>query len=346
MKNLIMTGGGSAGHVVPNIALIPALKEDFNIAYIGSDGIERELMKGRGVPYYTVRCAKFVRGSLLKNIGLPYRFCRSVFAAQRALDDAKADIVFSKGGYVALPVVIAAKRMGIPVLSHESDLSAGLANRIIAKRCKIVLTSFPETAIKLKNGEYSGSPVRAELLRGDRGKALERYGFSGRKPVLLLFGGGSGSMAINRAAEGAMPEILKTFDVLHIRGKHTGPEKQRGYLPLAYENDMASAYAAADFVISRAGSNTVFELIALKKPALLVPLENKRSRGDQVENALYFERRGLCRVLREADLSPESLLAGLRTLAADAALRRNLAAANFCAGNGTIAAKIRETAGI
>ena len=345
MKTLILTGGGSAGHVVPNIALLPALREKFNLVYIGSDGIERELMKGRGVPYYTVHCTKLVRGSVLKNAAMPFRFLKSVSEAKKALAAAGADIVFSKGGYVALPVVIAAKKLHIPVLTHESDLTPGLANKLIARRCRAVLTSFPDTAKLFKNGACTGAPIRAELLRGDRTEALRKYGFSGRKPVLLLFGGGSGSLALNRAAEAALPEILQAFDFLHIRGKHAGAERREGYVPLEYEADMASAYAAADYVVARAGSNTVFELLALKKPALLVPLENKRSRGDQLQNAQYFEKRGLCRVLREADLSPRALLGGLRALEADSPLKQNLAAAPFSAGNGTIVAKICEAAG-
>ena len=344
MKTLVLTGGGSAGHVVPNIALIPALREKFRLAYIGSDGIERELMKGQGVPYSTIRCAKFVRGSVLKNVALPFRFLKSVSEAKRALAAAGADIVFSKGGYVALPVVFAAKRLRIPVLTHESDLTPGLANKLIAGRCLAVLTSFPDTAKLFPNGICTGAPVRAELLRGDRAAALGKYGFSGKRPVLLLFGGGSGSLALNRAAEGALPAILQAFDLLHIRGKHAGAERREGYVPLEYESDMASAYAAADLVVARAGSNTVFELLALKKPALLVPLENRRSRGDQLQNARYFERRGLCRVLREAELSPRTLLDGVRALAADKKLKQSLAAAPFSAGNAAIAEKICEAA--
>ena len=344
MKTLVLTGGGSAGHVVPNIALIPALWEKFNLVYIGSDGIERDLMKGRGVPYHTVHCTKLVRGSVLKNIAMPFRFLKSVSEAKRALAAAGADIVFSKGGYVALPVVLAAKKLKIPVLTHESDLTPGLANKIIARRCRAVLTSFPDTAKLFANGIYTGAPIRSELLRGDRTEALKKYGFSGKKPVLLLFGGGSGSLALNRAAEAALPEILQTFDFLHIHGKHAGAEKREGYVPLEYESDMASAYAAADFVVSRAGSNTVFELLALKKPALLVPLENRRSRGDQLQNAQYFEKRGLCRILRESDLSPHALLNGLRAVASDGKLKQNLAAAPFSAGNGSIAELICDTA--
>ena len=339
MKTLALTGGGSAGHVVPNLALLPALREKFRLAYIGTDGIERELLKNAGVPFYTIRAAKLVRGSLAKNLFLPFRFARSVREAKRALKEAGADALFSKGGYVALPAVIAARQLRLPVLTHESDLTPGLANKIAARLCPAVLTSFPETANALKNGRFTGPPLREELLHGDRAAARRKYGFAGDTPVLLAFGGGSGSAALNAALEGALPRLLSSFRILHIRGKGGGAPRE-GYLPLPYEKDMAAAYACADLVLARAGSNTVFEVLALKKPALFVPLENRRSRGDQVQNALYFEERGLCRVLRERDLSSASLARELFALQGDAALRRRLAENAVRRGNEAIVAAV------
>lgn len=340
MHTLILTGGGSAGHAVPNLALIPLLKDRFRLAYIGTAGIERGLLKNTGVPFCTIRAAKLVRGSLTKNLTLPFRFLRGIREAKRALREARAEAVFSKGGYVALPVVFAARSLGIPVISHESDLTPGLANRLAAKKCRAVLTSFPETAAKFRNGKYVGPPVRRELFGGDRAAALSKYGFSGAKPVLLAFGGGSGSAALNRALEGALPALLPHCDVLHIRGKNAEGRGRSGYVPLAYEPDMASAYACADYVLARAGSNTVFEVLALHKPALFIPLENRRSRGDQIQNAAYFERQGLCRVLHERDLTPSHLCDALRALAADAALRRRLEELDLAGGNRTIVAAI------
>ena len=344
MRTLALTGGGSAGHVVPNLALIPQLKEKFRLVYIGTEGIERELLKGTGVPFYTIRAAKFVRGSLYKNALLPLHYLRGLREARAALTDAGADAVFSKGGYVALPVVSAAKKLHLPVLSHESDLTAGLANRLIARKCSAVLTSFPETAKELKNGIFAGSPVREELLSGERAAAQAKYGLGAEKPVLLAFGGGSGSAAINAALRQALPALLPSFDVLHICGKGGG-ERRAGYLPLPFERDMASAYACADLILARAGSNTVFEVLALKKPALFVPLENRRSRGDQVQNALYFKNRGLCRVLREPELSPSSLTEAIFALQGDLPLRSALAASSFPAGNGAIVREIMRVCG-
>ena len=340
MHTLILTGGGSAGHAVPNLALIPLLKDRFRLAYIGTAGIERGLLKNTGVPFCTIRAAKLVRGSLTKNLTLPFRFLRGIREAKRALRETRAEAVFSKGGYVALPVVFAARSLGIPVISHESDLTPGLANRLAAKKCRAVLTSFPETAAKFRNGKYVGPPVRRELFGGDRAAALSKYGFSGAKPVLLAFGGGSGSAALNAALEGALPDLLPHFDVLHIRGKNGGCPARGGYLPLSFEKDMASAYACADYVLARAGSNTVFETLALKKPALFVPLENRRSRGDQVQNALYFRERGLCRVLRERELTPASLARGVFALRADEELRRRLEKQPVRCGNEAIVSAV------
>ena len=240
---------------------------------------------------------------------------------------------------------LAAAALGIPAVTHESDRTPGLANKLIARRCAAALTSFPETAKLLRGGVFTGPPIRGELFAGNRAQALYKYGFSGEKPVLLAFGGGSGSAALNRALEGALPALLPRCDVLHIRGRASESEGRRaGYVPLAYEPDMASAYACADYVLARAGSNTVFEVLALRKCALFVPLENRRSRGDQAQNAAYFERQGLCRVLHERDLTPARLSGALRALAADAALKRRLAEADFTDGNRAIVAAILRAA--
>lgn len=340
MKKILMTGGGSAGHVIPNLALLPKLKEHYKVSYAGTRAIEYSLLQDKGIDFYTFSAPKLIRGSIRQNLTLPFRFLKSVRQAKQILKEARPDLVFSKGGYVSLPVVLAAKKLNIPVLSHESDYSAGLANKIIAKRCQLVLTSFPETAENLPNGKYSGSPVREELFSADPAKARQKYGFSGNKPVLLVFGGGSGSAAINHALEQCLPAVLNTFDILHIRGKNGNSSQFSGYVSKDFEQDMASAYACADYVLSRSGSNTVFEILALKKCALLVPLDNGRSRGDQVENARYFEERGLCHVLHEKDLSAQTLQKALTDLANDHDLPVRLARAPFKSGNGIILAEI------
>ena len=343
MKKIVLTGGGSAGHAVPNLALLPLLRQKYEVAYLGTDGVEKRIFAQTGIAFYTIPAVKLVRGSVTKNLLLPVRLVRSVRRARSVLKEISPDLLFSKGGYVALPAVLAAKKLGIPVLTHESDLTPGLANKLIAGRCRAVLTSFPETAQKLKNGKFVGSPVRQELFCADKTAALKKYGFSGEKPVLLCFGGGSGSAAINAALDKALPDLLKHWDILHIRGKGHFSKKE-GYVPLEYEQDMASAYACADCVLSRAGSNTLFELLALKKPALLIPLDNRRSRGDQAQNADYFLKRGLCRVLPEKQLSPARLTKELLALSLDKDLCARLARAPFTPANERIVREIDDLA--
>ena len=340
MKTLILTGGGSAGHVTPCLALLPQLREEFTLAYIGTDGIERGMLAGAGIPYYTIACPKLVRGALLKNVDLPFRFAAAVRQAKRALRSAHADGVFCAGGYVSLPVAAAAHGLGLPVLSHESDSTPGLANRLIARHAAYMTASFSAAAASLKHGVHTGAPLRKELFGADRGAARKKYGFGGNKPVLLVFGGGSGSAALNAAVRGALGALICAYDVLHICGKTAAYAPQRGYVPLPFEKDMASAYAAADLVLARAGANTLFEACALKKPALVVPLANKRSRGDQAKNAALFAEKHLVHVLPERELCTEALPARLAALAADTRLRAALAAAPPLCGNEAILAVI------
>lgn len=342
MKTLVLTGGGSAGHVMPCLALLPALREKYSLAYIGTDGIERGLLQGAGVPYYTIGCPKLVRGSLLRNVTLPCRFVSAVRQAKRALRDAHADAVFCAGGYVSLPVACAAHRLGIPAVSHESDSTPGLANRLIARHAARMTASFACAAEKLRGGVCTGAPLRDALFDADRTAARAKYGFDGKKPVLLVFGGGSGSAALNAAVRGALGPLTCAYDVLHICGRNADCAPQKGYLPLPFEQDMPAAYAAADYVLSRAGANTLFELAALKKPALVVPLENRRSRGDQAKNAARFAERGLVRVLPEGELSADTLPKRLADLAADTRLRAALAAAPSPRGNEKILAVLAE----
>jgi UDP-N-acetylglucosamine--N-acetylmuramyl-(pentapeptide) pyrophosphoryl-undecaprenol N-acetylglucosamine transferase len=341
MKKIVFTGGGSAGHAVPNIALMQELAGKYSLAYIGSGGIERWLIGQLAVPYYAVDCPKFIRGFALQNLDIPRRFCRAVREAEKILSDIRPDLVFSKGGYVALPVVFAAHRLHIPALTHESDLSLGLANRLMASRCRYVLTSFPSLAQKIANGRYTGSPMRKSLFGVNAGMGRGKYGFDGKKPILLVLGGGSGSVAINNAVRKNITLLLKNYDILHLCGKgNVVPKSMAGYIQREFESDMGAAYACADGVICRAGSNTVFECLALKKPTLFIPLQNSRSRGDQVKNAEYFRTRGLCHVLaeREADRLPSAI----DRLFADKQLQKNLAQSKISCGNPKIIRLIEE----
>ena len=342
MKKILFTGGGSAGHVTPNIGLIEEIvkKGLADVCYIGSNGLEKDLISPLKIPYFTINPPKLVRGFSWKNFTLPAKLVQAIKEAEKGLKAYSPDLVFSKGGFVSLPVVLAASKLKIPCLTHESDLSCGLANRLIARKCKLVLTSFPETAEKLKNGKYVGSPLRKSVLGKDRKTALATYGFDGTKKVVLIFGGGSGSQTLNAGVKKALPELVKRYDILHLCGKGNGGQSRiKGYRQIEFERDMGAAYAAADFVVSRAGSNAVFEILALKKPAILVPLE-KKSRGDQIQNAAYFTKKGLCKTLKESELS--ALFDTLRALEQDERIKDKLTVSDFSGGNENILREIRR----
>ena len=344
MKKILFTGGGSAGHTVPNLALISHLEKHggYTPYYAGTGGIEKRLVAPAGIPFYEISCPKLVRSFTVKNLKIPFELVKAVRAAREILREIRPDLVFSKGGFVSLPFCLAAHKEKIPVLTHESDLSPGLATRLVAKKCRYVLTSFPETAKKFKNGRFTGSPLREELFEAARKK---RSGKNGKK-TLLAFGGGSGAAAINNAIFQNLDELTSRFRVVHILGEKniTAPVRQ-SYTPLAYAENMGEAYAEADVVLARAGSNTLFEIAALRIPALIVPLE-KGSRGDQKENAEYFFSKGLISVSSEAALA-DSLCAKLEAVLADEAMKNALKNSPFATGgNRRIFSVIEETLGV
>ena len=343
MKKILLTGGGSAGHVMPNIALVPDLQKNFDLTYMGTGGIEKGIVQRAGLPFYQIDCPKLVRGSIRENLTLPLRLFKSVRAAKKGLKIIRPDAVFSKGGYVSLPVAIAAKKLKIPVVSHESDLEAGLANKLIARYSEAVLTSFPETAERVKHGKYAGAPIRRELFTAERAQSLSKYGFDGTKPVLLIFGGGSGSAAINADVRRNLLALCRTYDLLHICGKGNQIQSNvKNYRQLDFEPDMGAAYAAADLVICRAGSNTLFEIIALRKRAVVIPLANKRSRGDQIQNAEYFRARGLITVFAEHDLSDDNAFrAALKSTLHSEILLHNLQTTPLTPGNPSICRELQ-----
>lgn len=312
---IVMTGGGTAGHVTPNLALIPLLKErGWQIAYIGGgDGIERGLIEAvEGVPFFGISTGKLRRYFDLKNLSDPFRVLKGLAQAHRILGRERPDVVFSKGGFVAVPVVYAAAMRRIPVVAHESDMTPGLANKLCAPFTRVLCTTFPETAKSVKRGVHTGAPLRAELYHGEREKGLSMFSLDGHKPVLMMTGGSQGAVAVNTALRQALGRLLTTFDVLHLCGRgNLDPalEGKEGYRQVEYVSEgMSDAFAAADIVLSRAGSNSICELLALKKPHLLVPYpKGSTSRGDQVDNALSFEKRGFSRVLQQQDMTPDRL---------------------------------------
>lgn len=303
MKTIAFCGGGTAGHVMPNLALISELKSEFNCIYIGGDGMEQELCRARGIPFYSIKTVKLRRDAVFKNLAVPFKLSACVRSAKKALEDAKPQLIFSKGGYAALPVVLAAKN--IPVISHESDFSPGLATKLAKKRSRLVLCAFETCAEHFKNGKHCGTPLNPSLYTGKRD--LSAYGLDGSKPVLAVVGGSSGAAAINDCAVKALSELLKHFDIIHVTGKNKhGAQQQKGYCPVEFENNMPRLYATSDIVVTRAGANALAECIALKLPTLAVPLE-KASRGDQLQNAKYYAQKDAIKILREGDMTPTTL---------------------------------------
>ena len=345
MQKILFTGGGSAGHVIPNVALIEQLLSEggCQLFYIGTDGIEKRLIAPWNIPFYTIICPKLIRGGGLagfkNNVQIPFAFRRAVKQAERLLQEIRPDVVFSKGGYVALPVVIASKRLKIPCYAHESDFSMGLANKLSVKHCKRVFTSFPETAKACKRGQYSGSLIRRSILAPTKADARRKWGIPFDKKTVLIFGGGSGSARINESVRANLHTLCEKYVVIHVCGKgNVSPITAKNYYQREFIEDMGTAYACADVVISRAGSGTVFELMALKKPALFIPLEGQ-TRGDQLENAQYFTKRGLCYTLRQNRL--QELVKTLDRLFADEPLKQRLAESCFPAGNDMVLQALR-----
>ena len=337
MKKILFTGGGSAGHVMPNIALIEEILSlgKADVCYIGSSGIEKSIVSEWKLPFYEITCPKLVRGGgfagLKKNLGIPAAFFRAVKQAEQGLKTFQPDVVFSKGGFVSLPVVFAAKRLKIPCFAHESDFSAGLANRLSAGKCRRIFTSFPETAKKFRRGVYTGAPIRRAVFSSTRAEARRNLDIGFHERVVLIFGGGSGSELINQAVRRHLKTLTKRYVILHVCGKGNVVQNSlQNYRQFEFVKDMGAFYAAADLVVSRAGAGAVFEILALKKPALFVPLEGQ-TRGDQLQNAEYFAKRGLCRILRQESLShlPEAI----ENTEQDEKLKQRLKESEFQRGN-------------
>lgn len=334
-------GGGSAGHVIPNIAVAECLKNEYEICYIGTDGIEKNICKENNIKFYESGAVKLVRGKILCNLLLPFRLIKCKNAAGKILDEVKPDLLFCKGGYACVPAALAAKKRKIPVITHESDVNAGLANKFIARKCEKVLTTFPSAAEQFKNGICTGSPMRRRLFNGNIAGARLKFGLDMR-PTLIVLGGGSGSRVINETVRKIAPVICKNFNVLHICGKGNLAEANiYGYKQIEFTNDMGAVYACADAAISRCGSNTANELVALKIPTLFIPLENSASRGDQIKNAEYFKQKGLCEILRETDLDEKSLMSGICKVLGNKNLKKALAESSVKCGNDNIVKEIK-----
>ena len=322
MKRIILTGGGTAGHVTPNIALIPELQKlGYDIHYIGSyNGMERKLIEDLNIPYHGISSGKLRRYFDLKNFTDPFRVIKGMGEAKKLMKELKPDVVFSKGGFVTVPVVFAAKSCNIPVIIHESDMTPGLANKLELPKASRVCCNFPETKDMFPEGKavVTGTPIRKELFNGNAVDAINFCGFTDNKPVILIVGGSSGSAVINRAIRENIDKLLERFNVIHLCGKDNldhSLDNKPGYAQYEYiKKELSSMLALADLVISRAGANAICELLALRKPNILIPLSAAASRGDQILNARSFERQGFSMVLEEEEITESTLLNAIREL--------------------------------
>lgn len=316
MKKIVLTGGGTAGHVTPNIALIPELKKaGYDVHYIGSyDGIEKKLIERLGIPYYGISSGKLRRYIDIKNLSDPFKVIKGFAQARHLLGKIKPDVVFSKGGFVSVPVVVAAKTRKIPCIIHESDMTPGLANKICIPCATRVCTNFPETMkhIPAQKAVLTGSPIREELFHGDKEKGLRFCGFDNSKPVILIIGGSLGAVAVNNAVRSILPTLLEKYQVIHLCGKGKTDKSllnTKGYVQYEYiQDELPDLMAAADLIISRAGANAICEILALRKPNILIPLSAEASRGDQILNAASFEKQGYSIVIQENEITNDKLL--------------------------------------
>ncbi len=307
MATIVLTGGGTGGHVIPSLALLPELKKKFDtIVYVGGSGIEKRLAEEKGLPFFQVETVKLDRTRVHNNIWIPFRLLKGVRECEKIFEKVKPDVVFSKGGYVALPACFAAKKTGVPIVCHESDYTMGLANKITSRFAEKTLTSFEETA----KGICVGNPIRIEILSGNRERAKKNYPLDEYKKTVLVFGGSQGSAAINNVVYESLPALTKKYNILHISGKSGdfSIPNSDSYIQLRYASDMFDLFALSDMVVCRAGANTLFEIAAIGKPALCIPLPKGNSRGDQILNAEYFMKKGYVDVLKQDDLFMESLM--------------------------------------
>ena len=307
---ILLTGGGTAGHVMPHIALLKDFKNHFDeIIYIGSKtGIEKSIIEENKIKYFPITTTKFVRKKILKNLPIPFKLAKGLHEAKQIIKTEKPDVLFSKGGFVSLPVVLACHSLKIPIVIHESDLSMGLANKIASKYANKVCTTFKETSNNLKQKSiHTGSPMRED-------NSTFTHNFPNKKPIITIIGGSSGAVALNNAVVMALPKLSEKYNIIHIVGKNNKTNiNNNSYMQIEFTNSIISIFKQSHIVISRAGSNTIFELLNLQIPMILVPLPKGNSRGDQEENAKYFEKYGLATILPQNQLNTKTLLESIET---------------------------------
>ena len=355
MKKIIMTGGGTAGHVTPNLALVPLLKEKgYEIFYIGSyTGIEKKLVEDAGITYYGISSGKLRRYHDWKNFTDPFRVIKGFSEANQLMKHIQPDVVFSKGGFVSVPVVMAAARQHIPAIIHESDMTPGLANKLAIPFASKVCCNFPETMQYLPDGKavHTGSPIRKELFSGNKEAGLEFTGFNADKPVILIMGGSIGSRFINNAVWASLDTLLEKFQIVHLVGKgniNNDLVGRAGYKQYEFISEQLNdIFAMTDLMISRAGANSISEILALKIPNILIPLSAAASRGDQILNAASYEKQGFSTVLQEEELTGELLISSVEDVYARRdEIKEKMASSKLLDANNTIMSLIENTSSV
>ena len=306
-KKICFTGGGTLGHVMPNLYIAEELK-NYSLIYIGTSGIEKDIVKKAGIEFYEIMATKLRRGKMLVNLRVPFELVRAIKQAKKILKEQKPDLIVSKGGFVALPVCIAARKLHIPIISHESDYSFGLANKIILHFSNVMCVNYEHLADKKKNIIYTG-PVISNAFKYSNIKADVKLDIDFNKPTILIIGGSSGSKVINEAIWGNLDKLCERYNIIHLTGKgNLSKHKAINYNHMEMTTKVPYLMSISDLIVGRAGAGVVFECAYMNKPMLLIPLQNANSRGDQVQNANYFYQLGCAKILEEFKLSPSSLI--------------------------------------
>lgn len=344
MSKIVFTGGGTLGHVMPNLYLIEELKKEHEIFYIGSNGIEKETINKHGIKYYEINTTKFHRGKITKNLLMPFKLVSSIHQAKKILKEIKPDLVVSKGGYVSLPVCIASRKLRIPIISHESDYSFGLANKIILRISNVMCVNYEHLVQNRKNVVYTG-PILSSSFKLSNIKSNVKLKLQPDMPTLLIVGGSSGSKIVNENVIKALPNLTQKYNIIHLVGKgNLNKSKFNNYNQMELSDNMPYLYSISDLVIGRAGAGVIFESAYMTKPMLLIPLENGHSRGDQVQNANYFKKKGGAKVLPEAQLNPATLEKHIEIALKDAdKLKENLKKMDLTLGKDKMIGIINET---
>lgn len=311
-KSIILTGGGTAGHIMPNLALLPEIEKNFEkIYYLGAKNSmeEKIISEYKNIEFIDIPTTKLIRKFTLKNLAIPFKLISSIHRTKKIIKTISPNVIFCKGGFVSVPVAIAGKMCNIPVISHESDKSMGLANKIILKFAKVVCTTFKDTAQVSKKCVVTGTPLRKQIFTGNQDNIKNKFEYDKNKPFILFFGGSLGSRFINNLVEKSIFDLTKHYNILHITGKNNKNNiKIPNYYQVEFTNRIQDFFACSDIVVSRGGANSLFELLALKKPMLIIPLSKAESRGDQIENAEYFSKHYMAETLYEENASTKLLL--------------------------------------